>query len=503
MRKYLILLTAAMLTACSAVSCGRETAEEKTEVTSETSAVETAETSEESQEPTEPFSELQECHKTIENEEKPEVIRISFEGKCSDNIKKHAKVTDLYNIDVLHSGVVGLIGIPVELEYDEEVSEPRLTFTYDTSELRGVPEKNLVMLHYSEEDAFYNTVEDFSLNTDDCTVSAPIKEEGVYLLADAYLWYGCWGMDVSEYEYERNPQDFPTDWERERDTGDITELADKEWAMENAPNFCVSTAEELASAVWYVNGICGLDVTVTLESDIDLSGYDWKPMGWSSGNYYFSGTLDGQGHTVKGMTIDEDYVQTGFIGYGMGITVKDITFEDASVSATHCTGIVGGEIYSSDLWENVHVSGTVRGGSDDYGAIIGREAGTTFKDCSADVTVDGQPFQYFSYRQKIIDETEVVETFTLTLNDDYTVTRDEHDGFRNLCWQVEQNGVEALQRGAEDELTLNTHEIFEKALTLNNDPGTYKIYLTAYINGTYIRVSNIIEYEIDDTYNTD
>ena len=498
MKKYLAFTITAILAVCGS-SCGRETSEEKNEVfesTSESSA-EISEVPEETQEQTEALPELQECHKTIKNEEKPEVTRISFEGKCADNIKKHAKVSDLYNVDVLHSGVVGLIGVPIELEYDDEITEPRLTFTYDISELRGVPEKNRIMLHYSEKNAFYDTVEDFSLNTDNCTVSADIESAGVYLLADAYMWYGCWGMDVSEYEYERKPQDFPTDWERECDTGDIAELADKEWAMENAPNFRVSTPEQLASVVWYVNGICGLDMNVTLESDIDLSGYDWKPMGWSSGNCYFSGMVDGQGHTVKGMNIKEDYVQSGFIGYGMGITVKDITFEDANVSATHCTGIVGGEIYSSPCWENVHVSGYVNGGSDDYGAIIGREAGTTFNNCSADVIVNGEPMQYFSYRQKKIAETEVVETFTLTLNDDYSVTRDEHDGFRNLSWQVEQNGIEILQRNAENELTMNTHDILEKALTLNNVPGKYKIYLTAYIDGIYVRVSNIIEYDLE------
>ena len=33
------------------------------------------------------------------------------------------------------------------------------------------------------------------------------------------------------------------------------ELADKEWAMENAPVFHVSDETELASVVWYVNGI--------------------------------------------------------------------------------------------------------------------------------------------------------------------------------------------------------------------------------------------------------
>lgn len=433
----------------------------------------------------------QECHKTIENKEKPEVTKISFEGICSGNIKKLASVRDVYNINILHSEVVGLVGIPVELSYENEVKKPRLSFTYNTEELRGVPEKNLIMLHYSEKDGFYDTVENFKLDTDNCTVSADIEESGVYLLADAFEWYGCWGLDVSEYAYERDLTQYKTDWERECDTESIMTLANKQWAIDNAPNFKVSSAEQLASVVWYVNGINSDEVNITLEKDIDLSDYQWKPMGWSHGSNRFSGTVDGQGHTIYGMTIMEDDVQSGFIGYGLGVTVKNINFVDAYVSASNCTGIVGGEIYTTpEPWENISVQGKVNGGSDDYACIVGRETAITFKNCSADVIVNGEPFEYLSYRQKRIDEVEIVETFNLTLNDDYTITCDEHEGFMNIGWMVLKDDVQALHRIKENEKTLDTHK------WVGDSPAKYTIYLTAYINGTYVRVSNIIEYTL-------
>lgn len=481
----------------SLTACGYDnTAEVLIEESSE--KIETSETekSEEVTKSAEPF--LQECHKTIRNGEKPEVIRITFEGICADNIKKHASVRDLYNVNILHSGVVGLMGIPIELEYDDTISKPQLTFRYNDEELRGIPEKNLIMLHYSEEESFYNTVEAAVFDAETNTVSAPIDEPGVYLLADAYQWYGTWGMDVSEYEYERDPADYKSDWERECYTGDILKLADKDYAMSCDGVFHVDSPETLASAVWYANAISG-DVQIYLDADIDLSDCTWVPMGWaSSSGIAFSGTVDGQNHTIKGMTIKGNNSQSGFIGYGLGVTVKNITFEDAYVAANNCAGIVGGEIYSSPLWENVHVNGTVMGGSSDYGAIIGREAGTTFKDCSADVYVNGEKTEYFSYRQKVVSETAVVETFTLTIDDNYVLTRDDHDGFINLGWHIERDGVQILDRSAidfysytdEPELTLDTHSI------VGSQPGKYTIYLTAYINGTYIRVSNIIEYTL-------
>ncbi len=501
--KKLLSVLAMLSMVISCTSCGLlystyETDEELAVISGVDAPADTSDitTEVETEQLTEADPTRQECRKTINNEEKPEVVKIYFEGTCADDIRKHAKVEDLYNIHVLHSEVVGLVGIPVELDYDEEVKNPRIGFKYDTSELRGIPEKNLIMLHYSEEEAFYNTVENFQLDTDMCTVSADIEEPGVYLLADAYQWYDCWGIDVSEYAYERDVTQYKTDWEREEDTGSIMALANKQWAMENAPDFHVSTAEQLASVVWYVNGING-EANVTLEKNIDLSDYDWKPMGWGKGiGGGFSGTIDGQGHTIYGMTIMEDYLQSGFIGYGLGVSVKNINFEDAYVSATHCTGIVGGEIYGAANWENVHVQGKVRGGDDDYAAIVGREGDITFKNCSADVTVNGEPFEYLSYRQKREAEVEIVETFTLTLNDDYTITRDNYEGFHNLCWNILINDEQRLQRGAEDpytkepELVLDTHE------WVGNYPAKYTIYLVAYINGTYIRVSNIIEYTI-------
>lgn len=506
MKKGLLALAAAVFQVIAFSSCGNDIFVDISEVSKEYvdkngwNSTDDSKASDENKEKDKSESEIsaettvQECRKTIANENRPEVIMISFSGECSDNIKKHATASDLYGVHVLHSGVVGLVGVPIEIKYDSEVRKPAISFTYDTSELRGIPEKNLVMLHYNENDGFYDTVEDFSLNTDECTVSADIREQGVYLLADAYQWYSCWGVDVSEYEYEVNQADYPTDWERAGNTGSIMELADKEWAMENAPEFHVSTAEELASVVWYVNGI-GLEnsIEISIENDIDLTDYEWRSMGRAFVNKSpFYGRIYGNGHTINGMTIqNDDGGDIGFIGYGMNIDVEDISFTNAYVSGGSCIGIVGGELYGGGVWKNVYTQGEVIGGREDYGTIVGRETDITFENCSSDATVNGEKFEYLSYRQKRIDEVEIVETFKLTLNDDYTITRDDHEGFHNPCWVIIRDGERILGRGADDELLLDTH------YWVGDVPGDYTIYLEAYINGTYIRVSNIVEYTLN------
>lgn len=494
MRKILpaVILLAFMSTAFC--SCGMFQAHEIVEIseTAETSEITTEPATEENTEPATEIIEdvptLQECHKTIKNSKKPEVVRFSFSGECTGNIKKYASVNDIYDTDYLHNGVVGLVGVPFKLTYGKEISTPVISFTYNKDELRGIPEKNLIVLHYDEEECFYNTIKSM-LDTDNCIVSAEIEEDGVYLLADAYQWYECWGVDVSEYAYEKNPAEYITDWERENDTGDIMELADKDWAMENAPEFHVSTPEQLASVVWYVNGVES-KISLTIEDDIDLSGYIWKSMGWYSGNSMaFSGVVDGQNHTIKGLTIKEGYCDTGFIGYGLGVSMWDIKFTDANVIATGCVGIAGGEIYYPGVFENVSVSGTVIGGNDDYAAIIGREGDITFKNCTADVTVNGEPFEYLSYKYKRIADAGDVIAFHIEMSEDMVVTRDEPDGdYLHLCWNVYRDNEKLEYTGADDKN--KSLDVYNKLFS----KGDYKIYLTAYINGTYIPVSNIIEY---------
>ena len=141
------------------------------------------------------------------------------------------------------------------------------------------------------------------------------------------------------------------------------ELADKQWAYDNAPEFHVFNAEELASVVYYVNAFSDGSETysIYIEDDIDLEGYDWKPIGWTDmgNNHCFRGLVDGKGHTINGMRIVEQKAQAGFIGYGLFVEMKDISFTDALVYSEISAGIAGGEIYGTTTWTGVNVQGEV------------------------------------------------------------------------------------------------------------------------------------------------
>ena len=86
-------------------------------------------------------------------------------------------------------------------------------------------------------------------------------------------------------------------------------------------------------------------------------------------------------------------------------------------------------------------------------------------------------------------EVPLEENFHLTLEDDYAITRDESDAFKDITWRVIRNGHVILERNANGELMLETHLQWT-----NGEDGDFAIYLIAFVDGQYRRVSNVIVY---------
>lgn len=86
-------------------------------------------------------------------------------------------------------------------------------------------------------------------------------------------------------------------------------------------------------------------------------------------------------------------------------------------------------------------------------------------------------------------EVPIEENFHLTLEDDYTITRDESDAFKDITWRVIRNGHVILERNANGELMLETHSQW-----IDGEDGDFAIYIIAFVDGQYRRVSNVIVY---------
>ena len=88
-----------------------------------------------------------------------------------------------------------------------------------------------------------------------------------------------------------------------------------------------------------------------LGGDIDMTGYDWTPIG-IDGNHYFSGTFEGNGHTIRNLTIKKD--TTGYFGL-FGIT-------DATIQNVNLTGSLTNTIDDSESSYVGAVAGYIIGG---------------------------------------------------------------------------------------------------------------------------------------------
>ena len=149
----------------------------------------------------------------------------------------------------------------------------------------------------------------------------------------------------------------------------------------------ISDACELAFFISWVNGLNGLethaDANAILLADIDMSKYGWVPIGDLTHGY--SGTFDGNGHTVTGISslLYREYQDYGFFGRLDGGTVKDLFVKDASYVLDNMPNLVigglVGEITTASTVENCEVSSriTATNTTTVVGGLIGRmNAGT-------------------------------------------------------------------------------------------------------------------------------
>ena len=116
-----------------------------------------------------------------------------------------------------------------------------------------------------------------------------------------------------------------------------------------------------------------------LTQDITLSDNEWTPIGTS--DRPFTGTLDGGGHTIKGLTVGNGANDNkAFFGFTKDATVKNIGFTSAVVKGHNQAAIVVAKATSSTL-SNIYVSGVVTG-RDHVGTIAGdARDNTTITNC--------------------------------------------------------------------------------------------------------------------------
>ena len=214
----------------------------------------------------------------------------------------------------------------------------------------------------------------------------------------------------------------------------------------------IDSASDLAWLAGYVNGTltstfatrAATSVNFVLAADIDLNNKYWTGIGTEEN--YFTGTFDGNGHTIKNLSIIETEAKegkayVGFFGYAKNATIKNVTFENVNINipcldidhsqghigavagslegtstienvtvkgdikieatvtangASRVAVVAGGNSYGNVTMKNVHVianEGSYLKANNNVGALAGQLQGkSVFEDCSSNIDVTGTKF---------------------------------------------------------------------------------------------------------------
>ena len=160
---------------------------------------------------------------------------------------------------------------------------------------------------------------------------------------------------------------------------------------EDGKTYTVTSADGLLA--W--NEAVQKDMTLncTLADNIDLTGIDWTPIG-KDDNKAYTGTFDGNGKTITGLTVTGSNEYAGLFGFiGPGGTVQNVVLEGVQITSDNSSGYAGGVAgycYRGTL-ENCSVSGSVSGSgsSSDVGGVVGYQLVGSITGCSSSATVKG------------------------------------------------------------------------------------------------------------------
>jgi len=182
-----------------------------------------------------------------------------------------------------------------------------------------------------------------------------------------------------------------TDWQAGGEytyTVSLAAAKDLGYTIESNGSYTVTSADGLMNVAELVNG-GKTDINITLDKNIDLTGKDWTPIGTSFDNSY-TGTFDGGGHTITGLTITTKDQFVGLFGYlNRAGTVKNVVMEGIQITSNHMFGNTGGVAgFSWGTIENCSVSGSISG-TVSVGGVVGAQRDRSITGCSSSATVKG------------------------------------------------------------------------------------------------------------------
>ncbi|WP_010274334.1 S-layer homology domain-containing protein [Paenibacillus senegalensis] len=141
--------------------------------------------------------------------------------------------------------------------------------------------------------------------------------------------------------------------------------------------YSIRTAEQLDRVRDYLSAHFVLDNDINLDVAPYNTGEGWNPIGMSLN--FFSGSFDGKGYTISGLTIRETssvVSNAGLFGHARGADIRNLHLKevDITTNARSAGGLAGSIYYGSVM--NVSVEGRVEIlPFDEYGGVAGGAVG--------------------------------------------------------------------------------------------------------------------------------
>ena len=174
-------------------------------------------------------------------------------------------------------------------------------------------------------------------------------------------------------------------------TVSLAAAEDPGYTIEGDGSYTVTTADGLKNVAKLVNEEGKTDINITLDTDLTLTG-EWTPIG-KDDNKAYTGTFDGNGKTITGLTVTGSYKYAGLFGdIDENGTVKNVVLEGVQITSDNSSSYAGG--VAGDSWgtiENCSVSGSVSG-TTFAGGVVGSQWGGSITGCNSSATVKGVIF---------------------------------------------------------------------------------------------------------------
>ena len=170
---------------------------------------------------------------------------------------------------------------------------------------------------------------------------------------------------------------------------EILVIPTENWGKDSNGIYRINSANDLLAFTvnaevngWYA------DETVALNNDIDMAGVEWFIL------EQFRGTLEGNGHVIKNLTVTAASGTAAFIRKMINATVQNIRFENLNVNVTTSdkgttVGLVAVQTTGNCAFKNVYVNGTAEHTKFRVSGFIGyvNSGKTVFENCVSEATL--------------------------------------------------------------------------------------------------------------------